>query len=1076
MARRPIRKLTLSIRGFDTVNEVAKSRDRRTRPRWGIAGAVALLTALAAPLVTAQPAFAAVPNGSVTFGTKTVSADEVVTVPWTVTQGSDVATHWNATVTGQNGAVVADAGTCDDTSVAVATLLCTFTAGPLGGTYTVTIALRNGADIAAAQNTTVTVAKPTGAVSALNAEVDGSDVSVTWDTAGISSWGSVTGQDLKVVVTVDGEAVDSEQVADNTCTTDAASYTTEECSFTAIGDDATNYTVTVTATNNTGDSTTSSSDTFTVSEPASAPVGAVNSLNAVATGATVEVTWDPEGVTSWGTDEDRGFNVAITRAGGGEGFGTNTCDTTEEPLDEASTGCEFTVTVTGTYTVEVTPVNSIGEGTAESDAVVVSAVAPTYTFNPAAAATADGAEVTVTWDDTDVAWGAGADSTHKFDVVVSPDTITDSTCETGLAKTVDTCTFTATAADEYEITLTPRNTAGSGVPTELTADVENTPPTSDAADLAVLATADGAEVTVTWDPEGVSDWGLGDDPGFAVAISSAGDGDGIGTNGCDTSGGRLPTTATGCTFTATAEDTYTVTVTPQNVDADDVVQSGTAGSDNATTTESAPAADLDDSIAAEEPDDSGAVTVSWDPDDVTWGSGAEDTRAFDVAITGGDVAAGSGAASGQCTTDMPDDTTSCSFTPTEAATYTVTVTPKTDAGSGTPTTLEVEVEETGPTGGVSDLAATVDGATVTVTWDPSEISWGTGANQGLDVAVTGGEVGANSCVAAMETTAETCEFTALEAAEYMITVTPSTGAGEGTEASTTADVGTLAPAAPTDVVVTAGESSLTVSWTAPEDSAIEVTYYTATADPGGATCSTPDADETECTISGLTPGTPYTITVIAHSASGEASDDSETASGTPMGVSPGGMTARNADGKLQMFARGSDGSLLTSVQDENGDWGAWVGLGGGIHGEPVVFRNANGVLQVLVIGLDHAVWQRQQVSASTNSWSAWASTGSATVQSIDVELDNSGVAVIVGRGLDWAVWKGVQGAAGGTSWTWESLGGGVISAPNLLVRNDGSLEVLARGLDDMFWHRVHTGLTWTPWAQVGSGSSSSLAA
>ncbi len=109
---------------------------------------------------------------------------------------------------------------------------------------------------------------------------------------------------------------------------------------------------------------------------------------------------------------------------------------------------------------------------------------------------------------------------------------------------------------------------------------------------------------------------------------------------------------------------------------------------------------------------------------------------------------------------MPDDTESCSFTPTEAATYTVTITPKTEAGNGTPNTLAVEVEETELSGEIAELAATVEGATVTVTWDPSGVVWGTGADPVLNVAVAGGEVGANTCVAAMASTAETCEFTA----------------------------------------------------------------------------------------------------------------------------------------------------------------------------------------------------------------------------------------------------------------------------------------------------------------------------
>ena len=269
---------------------------------------------------------------------------------------------------------------------------------------------------------------------------------------------------------------------------------------------------------------------------------------------------------------------------------------------------------------------------------------------------------------------------------------------------------------------------------------------------------------------------------------------------------------------------------------------------------------------------------------VSWTAADSDIAATHYTATA--TAEGSGS-EGTCST--PDaETTECTIPGlTPGTEYTVTVVARSAAGedsapsegeTGTPT-------GTAPTGELASVEATVDGNVVTVTWDASSVDFGTSDNPVLNVAVTGGEVGANTCVAAMESTAETCTFTALAAAEYTITITPASNAGEGTEASATADVETLAPDAPTSVVVTAGESSLKVAWTAPEDSAIEVTYYTATVEPGGETCSTPDAEATECTITGLTAGTPYTMTVIAESATGEASEDSESASGTPMGVS-----------------------------------------------------------------------------------------------------------------------------------------------------------------------------------------------
>jgi YVTN family beta-propeller protein len=78
---------------------------------------------------------------------------------------------------------------------------------------------------------------------------------------------------------------------------------------------------------------------------------------------------------------------------------------------------------------------------------------------------------------------------------------------------------------------------------------------------------------------------------------------------------------------------------------------------------------------------------------------------------------------------------------------------------------------------------------------------------------------------------------------------------------------------PVDVTATAGNTAAIVSWTAPPyflDGAT-VTGYSATASPGGETCSTTGA--TSCTITGLTNDTTYSITVVAHTTAGDYAAD-----------------------------------------------------------------------------------------------------------------------------------------------------------------------------------------------------------
>jgi hypothetical protein len=75
--------------------------------------------------------------------------------------------------------------------------------------------------------------------------------------------------------------------------------------------------------------------------------------------------------------------------------------------------------------------------------------------------------------------------------------------------------------------------------------------------------------------------------------------------------------------------------------------------------------------------------------------------------------------------------------------------------------------------------------------------------------------------------------------------------------------------APADVSALTGDDAVTVSWSAPAslDGGI-LTGYTATAAPGGSACTT--AGATTCIITGLTAGTTYSITVVAHTTAGDS--------------------------------------------------------------------------------------------------------------------------------------------------------------------------------------------------------------
>jgi titin len=82
-------------------------------------------------------------------------------------------------------------------------------------------------------------------------------------------------------------------------------------------------------------------------------------------------------------------------------------------------------------------------------------------------------------------------------------------------------------------------------------------------------------------------------------------------------------------------------------------------------------------------------------------------------------------------------------------------------------------------------------------------------------------------------------------------------------------------------VVIGGYSTIEVSWTASAGNGVAITGYRASASPGPATCTTTGA--TNCVLGG-TPGTAYTVSVVALSAGGES--PASAPSGSVMPASP----------------------------------------------------------------------------------------------------------------------------------------------------------------------------------------------
>src|SRR4029077_1656820 len=90
-----------------------------------------------------------------------------------------------------------------------------------------------------------------------------------------------------------------------------------------------------------------------------------------------------------------------------------------------------------------------------------------------------------------------------------------------------------------------------------------------------------------------------------------------------------------------------------------------------------------------------------------------------------------------------------------------------------------------------------------------------------------------------------------------------------------------------------------VSWTAPvSDGGSAITKYTVTSSPDNKTAVTPNGSTLSATVSGLTPGTAYTFTVVATNVAGDSPASTASAPitvGAP--VAPGSASAVGGTGQ-----------------------------------------------------------------------------------------------------------------------------------------------------------------------------------
>ena len=481
------------------------------------------------------------------------------------------------------------------------------------------------------------------------------------------------------------------------------------------------------------------------------------------------------------------------------------------------------------YVFSVIATNSIGNSPASSNTTALTLTqVPSSPTNVGASAA--NASVVVTWSAPS---NNGGSPITGYTATAAPG---GATCTaTALATT---CTVTG-LTNETAYTFSVVATTAAGNSASSTSSSPSTPLTTPGSPTGLSATTANQTITLYWSAP--SNNGGSPITGYSVT----------GTNGasCVSSG------ATSCTMTGLANGTsynfYVIATNAAGSSTNSVALNGIVP----LTVPSAPT-----SVVVSPAN--GSVQVSWTASTSTGGS----------PITGYVVTGNPG---GSCTTT---GVTSCLITNVTAGTsYTFSVV-ATNAAGASPASLASSASVI-PSSPSAPLSATAVAGLLQAT-----ISWQPGTNTG-GLSITGYNVTDGHGRNCTTTGATSCVVVALIAGtSYTFSVTAQNSVGTSPSATTNAVIPFTAPSAPSALTAVAGSSSAKVSWSAPSSTGgSAITRYSVTSAPGALTCSaTPPA--TSCVVSGLTPGTSYTFSVVATNIGGSSAPSASSSTVSPFTV------------------------------------------------------------------------------------------------------------------------------------------------------------------------------------------------
>lgn len=175
----------------------------------------------------------------------------------------------------------------------------------------------------------------------------------------------------------------------------------------------------------------------------------------------------------------------------------------------------------------------------------------------------------------------------------------------------------------------------------------------------------------------------------------------------------------------------------------------------------------------------------------------------------------------------------------------------------------------------------------------------------------------------------------------------------------------------------------------------------------------------------------------------------------------------NKDGRMELFARGIDGSLYHMWQTSiNGAWSAWASMGGTVASEPVAVTNRTGGNAAFARFTDNNLYYAWQ-NGSSGAWSSWISLGGSIAGRPSVGKSPDGRMDVFCRMPDGTIQHRWESTSSGWQ-AWASLGGSFAADPVVALNWEGREEVFVRGTDSQLYHKwqLNDG-SWSDWASLG---------